>query len=60
MGTHKHHRYLTGARKAKADEFYTTYDAIPYSLMWSSVHRTNMLMPGRSLQSQIKIGRAHV
>lgn len=28
-------------------------DAIPYSLMWSSVHRTNMLMPGRSLQSQI-------
>lgn len=28
MGTHKHHRYLTGARMAKADEFYTTYDAI--------------------------------
>lgn len=28
MGTYKHHRYLTGARMAKADEFYTTYDAI--------------------------------
>lgn len=32
MGTHKHHRYLTGARKAKADEFYTTYDAIDREL----------------------------
>ena len=33
MGTHKHHRYLTGARKAKADEFYTTYDAIDVDSM---------------------------
>lgn len=32
MGTHKHHRYLTGARMAKADEFYTTYDAIDREL----------------------------
>jgi len=28
-------------------------DAIPYSFMWSSVHETNMLLSGRSLQSQI-------
>lgn len=28
-------------------------DSIPYSFMWSSVHETNMLLSGRSLQSQI-------
>lgn len=32
MGTSKHHRYLTGAKAAKADEFYTTYEAIDREL----------------------------
>lgn len=32
MGSSKHHRWLTGAKAAKADEFYTTYEAIDREL----------------------------
>ena len=32
MGSSNPHRYLTGAKAAKADEFYTTYEAIDREL----------------------------
>ena len=32
MGSSKHHRWLTGAKASKVDEFYTTYEAIDREL----------------------------